>query len=216
MSKIRTITDLQDCLDHDFSWRLKEVADLKDSARKTSSASRRTIIRAGIALLYAHWEGFIKTTSQAYLEYVSRKGLQLSELKSCFVVLGLKRHLSDLETNKKTIAGVQSLEFIQERLGRRDRMNLSAAIDTESNLSSAVFDNIANSIAIDTSRYEAYYHLLDESLLARRNSVAHGEYLDIDATEWRKLADQVLFLMRQFKTDIENNATTEGFRRTPP
>ena len=90
MSKIRTIDQLQNMLDADFSWRLKEIANLKIVVRTSLNISKKTAVRAAIPLLYGHWEGFIKNSSTFYLKYVDGQALTYRELKSCFVVFGVK------------------------------------------------------------------------------------------------------------------------------
>ena len=74
-----------------------------------------------------------------------------------------------------------------------------------------MFENIALSIGINTQPYESRFKLMDESLLSRRNKIAHGEYLNLNADAWRNLADEVISLMRDFKTDIENAASRSAF-----
>ena len=61
-------------------------------------------------------------------------------------------------------------------------MNMSRAIDTKSNLTSKVFANIANSLDIATVAYETKFNLIDESLVRRRNEIAHGNYLILRLT----------------------------------
>jgi hypothetical protein len=100
MSKIRTLTQLQDALDKEMSWRHKEILGLKLSVRNAGQLPQSSIVRAGVALLYAHWEGFIKNSSLLYLNYVNNQGLCYKELQSCFVVFGLKGYLNILRTSK--------------------------------------------------------------------------------------------------------------------
>jgi len=87
------------------------------------------------------------------------------------------------------------------------------AIDTESNLSSSVFENIALSIGIDPEPFKAKNNLIDESLLERRNTIAHGEYADLAPNDYRSLADEVIALMRDYKTAIENAAVQDKYLR---
>jgi len=68
------------------------------------------------------------------------------------------------------------------------------------------------SIGLDTKNHESRYNLIDESLLIRRNYIAHGEYLDIDPEGGRDLADEILLLLRLFNTDIENSVSLEGYK----
>ena len=105
------------------------------------------------------------------------------------------------------------MEFFLGSLGERANLNLAAAVDTESNLSSAVFENIALSLGVDPAPYRPKFKLIDESLLKRRNHIAHGEYLDLTAGEFRQLSIEISGLMRLYKNDVLNAATMKIFRR---
>lgn len=212
MSKIRTIDQLQTILDGEFSWRLKEIANLKIVVRSSDKLSRNTAVRAAIPLLYGHWEGFIKNASTHYLDYVNDQSLTYRELKSCFVVFGVKRRINDLVSSKDSSVSIATLDFLRDELDERAKLKIESAIRTEFNLSSKVFANIAKSIGIDTQGYESRYHLIDESLLNRRNHIAHGEYLDVDSEGFRELADEILYLLRSYKTDIENAVSLEEYK----
>lgn len=212
MSKIRTLDSFQNILDAEFAWRLKEIANLKIVVRASDNLSRKTAVRAAIPLLYGHWEGFIKKASTLYLEYINGQSLTYRQLKSCFAVFGLKRHIHGLVQSKSSEVSITTLDFLREELDQRAQLKIDSAIRTEFNLSSKVFDNIAKSIGISTREYESRYNLLDESLLNRRNYIAHGEYLDVDSDGFRDLADEVLLLLRLYKTDIENAVSLEEYK----
>ena len=83
---MRTLNSLQDFLDEEIAWRIKEIADLKMSVRSSSEAHRKTLIRAAIPLLYAHWEGFVKVASEGYLNYVNSQKLRYDQLEYCFAL----------------------------------------------------------------------------------------------------------------------------------
>lgn len=214
MSKIRSLNELQNILDGDFSWRLKEIASLKLIVRGTSQINKKTAIRASIPLLYGHWEGFIKNSATNYLSYVNGRSLKYSELKSCFIVFGVKKKITELSNSKTSNISIAALEFLQKELTTTANLKIESAIRTEFNLSSEVFSNILNSIGIETSRYEARFNLIDTSLLSRRNHIAHGEYLDVDTDGFRDLADEIICLLRWFKTDIENAVSLESYRKS--
>lgn len=201
-------------MDDEFAWRLKEIANLKIIVRAPNlTISRDTAVRAAIPLLYGHWEGFIKNASTHYLEYINGQSLAYSELKSCFIVFGLKQKLNELEKSKNSSTSISILDFLRGELGEKSKLKIESAIRTEFNLSSKVFGNIAKSIGISTTPYESRYHLIDESLLNRRNKIAHGEYLEVGSDGFRKLADEILTLLRSYKTDIENSATLESYKK---
>lgn len=214
MAKIRTLDQLQEKLDTEMGWRIKELSHFKIATRSNKD-SARTFVRAGVALVYAHWEGFIKAASENYLSYVVYQGHIYRDLKTCFAVFGLKGKLSALNDSRKTKPNIEALEFVLAEMDRPARMSMAGAIDTESNLTSKVFQNIAASIDIDTTAYETRFKLIDESLVNRRNKVAHGEYLDLGIEDFIALADDVIQMMRSYKTDIENAASLKSYKRPP-
>jgi MAE_28990/MAE_18760-like HEPN len=214
MAKIRTLSQLQERLDAEMSWRIKEIADFKLVAKNQPERSL-TFCRAGIALLYAHWEGFIKATSEAYLNFVVNQGHIYRELKTCFAVFGLKRQLALLSESRKAKPSIDALDFVLAEIDKPARLRSSSAFDTKSNLTSAVFANIAASLDITIAPYETKFNLIDESLVNRRNMVAHGEYLDLKPADFGNLADEVLQMMRDYKIDIQNAASLQDYKRSP-
>jgi hypothetical protein len=212
VKKIRTITELQDVLDREFAWRLREIHDLRSAARSADSASQRTFIRAGVALLYAHWEGFVKQACEAYVNHLACKGLRYRDLQRSLIALGLRGKLTTLATSGRVGANLEALAFILDELDKPAKLPLRDAVDTESNLSSDVFRNIVGWVGIDPGRYETKFNFLDRSLLERRNRIAHGEFLDVDEAAFEAIVDETLLLLRWVKTDIENAVATESFR----
>ncbi len=97
----------------------------------------------------------------------------------------------------------------------RANIPTKGVIATKGNLSSAVFADIYASLGLDASQYSTKFNLIDESLLRRRNSIAHGEYLDVDEVGFLQLAGEVLHLLRCVKTDIENYVATKSYLHTP-
>jgi hypothetical protein len=213
MKLLHTQNQLQDFLDAELGWRVKEIASLKAAVNSSAYISEQTLVRASIALLYAHWEGFIKSSATAYVTYVNNQGLNYSELQTCFVVLGLKKTLHDVQQSKQSRLNVTLVDFLREGLGAKSKLKIDTAINTESNLSASVFENILQAVGFATTPYEAKANLINESLLRRRNTIAHGEYVDVAKDDWVKLADEVLQMLRQFKTDIENAMVLSAFKR---
>ncbi len=213
MKRLQTQNQLQDFLDAEFGWRIKEISALKAAVKSSPYISEQTLVRASIALLYAHWEGFIKSAATAYVTYVNNQGLSYSELQTCFVVLGFKKTLHDAQQSKQSQLNVTLVEFIRDGLGEKSKLKIDTAINTESNLSAAVFENILQAVGFEVSPYEAKTNLINESLLKRRNTIAHGEYIGVAKEDWSKLADEVLQMLRQFKTDIENAMVMSSFKR---
>ena len=68
--KVRTTDELINALDNNLSWRKKEIIDYKFLIEKNkNSLLSYPLIRGGIAIIYAHWEGFIKEASDMLYLY---------------------------------------------------------------------------------------------------------------------------------------------------
>ena len=104
--KIRTVEELNQALSDDLIWRKKELSEVKSLIEVTSVSPQRhdALIRSGICILYAHWEGFVKFAANSYLEYVRTKKLLYRELSSNFLALAMKEKLKEAkETNKPSL-----------------------------------------------------------------------------------------------------------------
>ena len=128
MSSIRTEAQLQDALDRDFAWRLKEISDVKLLVKNGHNIRTASAVRAGIPVLYAHWEGFIKNAATSYIEYVHNLRLPYSDLKSCFVVLGVKRHIDTLTDSKSASGLIDALEFIRSSMDDQAKLKVESAV----------------------------------------------------------------------------------------
>ncbi|UUT14536.1 MAE_28990/MAE_18760 family HEPN-like nuclease [Pseudomonas zeae] len=213
--KPRTVNTFIDCLDQERAWRVKEISYSATNVKKSSgSISERALIRASIPLIYAHWEGFIKCSARTYLEFIEFQRHKYSDLLPCFAVLGFKSKLNTLSESKKSKLNIESFEYLINNLDDIAKLQIETAINTESNLKSHVFENIAISIGIETSKYEPSYNFIDESLLKRRNTIAHGDYLDVDSTSFEEIKSRVVMLMDWFKTDLENAAVRRSYMRS--
>ncbi len=62
----------------------KELIDIKLLIHSTKNP---TLCRAGIALLSAHFEGFIKQAANYYIIYVASQNLRLSDVQTNFVAI---------------------------------------------------------------------------------------------------------------------------------
>jgi hypothetical protein len=202
--KIRTANMLQDALDGDFAWRLKEIDDLRKQVRIAESARKRSLIRAGVAILYAHWEGFVKNGADSYVNYLSCQRVPYRNLKHCFIALGLRTHLANLTETRSVRYGTEAIAFVLEELDKPARLPMQEAVTAESNLSSKVFENIAGWIGVSTDKYKTKFNFIDESLLKRRNRIAHGEFLIVDSQGFDSLVGETIELLRWFKSDLEN------------
>ena len=212
---IRTLEMLQDALDRDFAWRLKEISQFRSEARTAAGSWQEALIRAGIAMLYAHWEGFVKSGADAYVTYVNARKLTHDDLELCFVALSLKTRIHEMQTVKKARPTIAALKGILHGQNHPARLGGGKVIKKRENVNSEVLMDIGCWVGLDVSRYETRKQLIDERLLKRRNAIAHGREgaRKMDVGGFEELVDRVLEVMRWFKEDIEAVANAGGYRR---
>ncbi len=209
--KLRTELELQEYLDYELAWRIKEIDYTKTAVQRAKGNAQLAVARAGLALLYAHWEGFVKGASEALLNFVLHRRFKYSQLRPCFIAHGLAKHLDVLVDSHKHHRRFESIQFVVEQLEKQAVFPWKDVIRTQGNLSSEVFRSVVAAIAVDPAKYESRYNWIDKVLLARRNRIAHGERLEFLASEFPSLADETLTLLRWFKTDIENSVATKAY-----
>lgn len=63
---LRTAEQLSDKLSEELVWRKKELSEVKSLIEtKFPPYKHNALIRSGICLLYAHWEGFVKLAANS-------------------------------------------------------------------------------------------------------------------------------------------------------
>lgn len=209
--KIRSKEEFIDLLDKELSWRKKELTFLKGKII-ANSPNYKTYLRSGILLLYAHWEGYIKISCEFYLSFVKYQRLHYSELRENFIALCLKNKLTEFEqTNKATIHN-QMIDFVLNRLAQRATIPNENIIKTGSNLNSSILREILSTIGLDYSAYELKNNLIDVILLKNRNSIAHGQFIELDDVEFNELHKEIIWMMDDIKTKLSNAAVLEEFK----
>jgi len=86
-------------------------------------------------------------------------------------------------------------------------------VDTKSNLSSKVLQDILAALGLDQAQFETRIKFIDSSLVSPRNHIAHGEALSLSLSEYLELHDSVLALIETFRNEVENSSTLRRFER---
>lgn len=212
--KIRTTEQLIDSLAAEIMWRRKELTELRYLVERLSESGVRqtTVLRAAVALLYAHWEGFVKRAAELYLEFVGMQRCKNSELATCMLAIVLRTRLHAADESNRIQAHADVVEFFRTRMNDRSVFPHKGAIRTEANLSSTVFLEILRTLGFETSNYEPKSNLIDHELLAKRNHIAHGKALEVNEKDYLVLHTEVLELMSLFRNQLENAAATRQFK----
>jgi hypothetical protein len=178
-----------------------------------SKSKHNALLRSGVMLLYAHWEGYIKTAAISYLEFVVRQQLTYKDLAINFVAIAMKTKLNQAtETNKATIF-TEVTDFMLNQMNQKSSISYEEVVSTAANLSSSILREIVCLLGLNYSFYETKEVIINEQLLKRRNGIAHGEYLSLDRDEYQQLHDEILAMMENFRTQIENNASQKLYLR---
>jgi len=215
MNKIRSPSQLSDLLDEEIAWRKKELTTVNFMISSRRKHERKVLLRSAICALYAHWEGFVKATATAYVCFVATQGLKYSELTPNFIALGLRSRISSAGLAKKLAPYAELTTYLLFGLAAKANIPWNEAIDTQSNLSSEVLHDILCALGLDGTSYLTKKALIDESLVRNRHQVAHGQHLDIEQSDYELVYGEVIRLMEQFRTDVENAASLQSYRNSP-
>lgn len=174
------------------------------------------MLRAGIALLCAHFEGFIKRASNCYVGYVSQQKKLYSELKENFTALKMEKEFKSCAKSDKHSVHKKLLILHKELLTKRfiekyDENN--PFISTHSNPSSAELEEILETIGIESDIFETKATYIDSSLLEKRHKVVHGERSDLDKEDFLTTFKIIIDLVEEYKTLLVNAADNKIYMR---
>jgi hypothetical protein len=211
--KTYSYDQLTKLIEDDYAWRRKELKIINDYVSDKPSPKQSASLRFSIPILYAHWEGFVKKSTEIYLEYVAKKYLNHNELKPQFVALSLAKKLGNLEI-KNLEEKAKTVSFLINELNSKSNILTANVIQTKSNLKYHIFKEILFIIGIKESKFSSYESLIND-LVDARNNIAHGDYLRVDFNTYQSMFNEVQEIMKTLKTEIENSALTEDFKEKP-
>jgi hypothetical protein len=171
------------CRSEDLIWRRKELSDMKAAIKGADSASKPVLMRALIAMSYAHWEGYVRTCANRYFERFTLRKRLFSEFErqiyvNTFLVRldALYQNRVGLEARCKLINDI--LDGTNERFGYIN----PALIDTRSNLNTDVIKDICLICAVDSSHFESSRTFID--ILVLKTQCNCSRPARVHSTRW--------------------------------
>ena len=209
---MRTRDELEDQLDEDLAWRRVELQSLLATARAAKGIAQVGLCRAGVALLYAHWEGFAKHSLTSYLRYVSRRRLLHKELQPGFVALSVDSYMN----RQSGLSSARHRNMLTRRIltcGDERAWIPAQEVSTSSNLNSEVCFDLLDTLGLDSAPFATRAHLIDYKLLRARNEIAHGRYSAVAIGDYEELQHEVLLLIDTLRNIVLTAADTAAYRR---
>lgn len=213
MSKPYTESEFSAQITTDRNWRIKEVSDLKLAIKRGDDSMRKVLLRALVAICYAHWEGYIKFASRKYFEHIALRKFQYETLDRQFLRNYFLPRLAALSTSKTGIADRCALiDDILENSGRRFTHVNDDLVNTKANLNFDVFSDICLICGVSLDSLKDWTTFIDVILLKRRNSIAHGEDTLIAFGELDEIIESTIGLMRMFGNELENQVFLQKYK----
>jgi len=213
MSKPYTESEFSAQITADRNWRIKEASDLKLAIKRGDDSMRRVLLRALVAICYAHWEGYVKFAARKYFEHIALRKFQYETLDRQFVRNYFLPRLATLATSKIGISDRCTLiDEILECSARRFTHVNDDLINTKANLNFDVFSDICLICGLSMDPFKDSATFIDIILLKRRNSIAHGEDTLVAFGELDEIVESTIGLMRTFGNELENQVVLQKYK----
>lgn len=213
MSKPYTEANFSEQITDDRNWRIREISDLKLAVRRGDDGMQKVLLRALVAICYAHWEGYVKFSARKYLEHVALRRFQYRSLDRQFFRNYFLPRLAALSTSKTSIA--ERCALVDEILNASDRRFSQVnddLINTKANLNFEVFTDICLVCGLSVGSIADKDTFIDIVLLKRRNAIAHGEDTLVSLSELDTITADTIGLMRAFGDALENNVVLQTYK----
>jgi hypothetical protein len=213
MSKPYTEVDFSTQITEDRNWRIKEISDLKSAIRRGDDGLQRVLLRALVAICYAHWEGYVRFSARKYLEHVALRRFQYRDLDRQFFRNYFLPRLAALSTSKTSIT--ERCALVDEILSTSDRRFSQVnddLINTKANLNFEVLIDICLVCGVSAEPFADRSTFIDVVLLKRRNAIAHGEDTLVALADLEVIAEDSIGLMRVFGDALENRVVLQTYK----
>lgn len=206
-----TAAALQDVLDQDLVWRRRELTSLITTIKSSDLAVKNVLIRAGVPLLYAHWEGFGRTCFLRYLEHVSCRSIKYRNLHPAFLYLSSLGRMQEISRAPAKI-GVALLPQILNLQEDTNRNPFRKMVDTKSNLRFDVLEHLCCMSGIDPTVFIGDETFINNELCDTRNEIAHGGAYAPSEQDFGRRRDRTFLIMTKLQTQVVNSAVNQSYK----
>lgn len=165
-------------IERDLVWREAELAILRKQLLQSAigSLQEQTLLRANVALLYAHYEGFCKFSVGIYLEALKKRKLKRSDLKWNIAAHSLKKLF--LELKQMDHQNDFFTRFMNEFNSSMDEVAEFENLAETSNLWPDLLISWLERLDLNSKNVREQTNFLRD-LVDSRNKIAHGQRLTI-------------------------------------
>lgn len=216
---IRTVEDLQSKIARELAWRKQEISGLRLSARR-SNGDRGYLFRAGLVLLCAHWEGFLRNAVGLYFKHVFSQELRVRDLTPNFVAAAF---FADVQRAGK--ADYPGSTDTHGRLAQRILLGLDEIcthstwdVKTEGNPGTEVLARLLLSaginpqLGLDSAAWSTTKVFIDEQVVRDRHLVAHGDGFRLTRTEFLERSERMLALLDSVSSELIDAAERQVYK----
>lgn len=213
--KVGSVENLVERLDDEVSWRKREISEIALTVEiLRSPEARGAVLRAGLALLYAHFEGYVRESIYLYLSFVTTTRTPVAALSHQVAPFFLRSFRFEATRSGHDLNIGEFVALVRGDQGGTKRLSVRREdVDTQSNLNWKRLLRLLSAAGLDTGSLPDYEGIVDEALLARRNGIAHGQWEGVSLDEYTAVRDAVLKLMDAITTCIVNAAASQSFKR---
>jgi len=218
--KIRSLYEFETALDEESGWRKQEIATVGIEIKSSRGHQTKLLFRSGMVLLYAHWEGLIRFSSECFLQYLNRQGHSFKALKPCFLFYATQSELDNCKNLNLQNFFVFEKTMKLFKLPQEIKFNINPRpyISTKENqnITSEEFKGIIKKLGLEyLPEYELREKLIDDKLLYYRNTIAHGERSHEDVDDYvgtfKVISDKILEILNLFRDQMVDAIKNESY-----
>ena len=203
-------------LEDDLKWREAELASLKEQVVISSKHSVRyqALLRAMLALLYAHYEGFCKFAWELYLDELQNSRIKRKDCKDSIAKLSLQKQFKRIRGNLSP----ENLWYFGETGFKsllEENLDFPVKLETKSNLKPDLFKDNSRQAGLTCTLVDKH-ELKLKLLVTRRNEIAHGQKLTIkNLKTYEEYEDAAIEVMHELAIAIVDCLDKKLYLKNP-